>query len=238
MLPYFFQENIANQTQITLSEVSSKHCIQVLRMQEGAKMLLTDGKGKKAEAQIIVPERKKCVVQILKTEQQAPRAAQLALAIAFTKNRSRNEWLLEKATELGVEQIYPILTERSEREKFNLERYQQILISALLQSQQSYLPELIEPQKLDHFLKSTVNSKSQKFIAHCIDDDQKVSYLAHLKKEENCLVLIGPEGDFSSKEITASLSSQFIPVTLGQNRLRTETAGLYAVTVFNAFHYG
>lgn len=238
MLPYFFQENIPIQKQLTLSEVSSKHCIQVLRMQIGDKMLLTDGKGKKVEAQIIVPERKKCVVNIINTEIEKPRPAQLSLAIAFTKNRSRNEWLLEKATELGIEQIYPILTERSEREKFNLDRYQQILISALLQSQQSLLPELMEPQKLNHFLNEQATLKNQKFIAHCLDDADKVSYLNQLRKEDNCVVLIGPEGDFSPAEIEHCLQSNYIPVTLGQNRLRTETAGLYVVTVFNAFHYG
>lgn len=238
MLPYFFQQNLDNQQQITLSEDSSKHCIQVLRMQEGDKMLLTDGKGKKVEAQITVPERKKCVVRIIKTEVEQARAAQLSLAIAFTKNRSRNEWLLEKATELGIEKIYPILTERSEREKFNLDRYQQILIAAVLQSQQSFIPELMEPQKLNLFLKEQAQLNAQKFLAHCLDVEDKVSYLNQLKKEQDCIILIGPEGDFSPKEIQEGLQSGFIPVTLGQNRLRTETAGLYVVTVFNAFHYG
>jgi len=238
MLPYFFQEPIPGQSQIILNEASSKHCIQVLRMQEGSKMLLTDGKGKKAEVEIIVPERKKCVVKILQITEENPRPVQLSLAIAFTKNKSRNEWLLEKITELGIEHIYPIITERSEKEKFNLERYNQILVSAMLQSQQCFLPQLHEPQKLNMFLKENKAKDIQKFIAHCIEDQEKKSYLNELKKEENSIVLIGPEGDFSPTEIEECLKSDFIPVTLGQNRLRTETAGMYVTTVFNAFHYG
>jgi 16S rRNA (uracil1498-N3)-methyltransferase len=237
MLPFFYQETLPETSDsFILNEATSKHCIQVLRMQEKEKMLLTDGKGKKAEAEILSPDRKKCAVRITGAKQEKRRGIKLSLGISFTKNKSRNEWLLEKATELGTEYIFPLLTERSEKEKFNLARYKQVLIAAMLQSQQCFLPELAVPEKLHHFLKDVQHTGYQKFIAHCLEE-QKVSLLSQFQKGKSCLALIGPEGDFSPAEIESCLQSGFIPVTLGNNRLRTETAALYACTVFNAFHY-
>lgn len=237
MLPYFYHAAISpQQEQITLDEATSKHCIQVLRMQEKSQLVLTNGMGLKIKAEILVPERKKVVVTLLEETQETPRSCRLAVAIAFTKNKSRNEWFLEKATELGIEQIYPILTERSEKEKFNLERYKQILISAMLQSQQCFLPHIHEPLKFSKFLQLDIWDDAQKLIAHCVPSEEKKSMLQILEQKKSCVALIGPEGDFSEEEVSKSFRFGFLPVSLGTNRLRTETAGIYVTTVFNAFH--
>ena len=235
--PFFYQNQLPESPgTLILAEAASKHCIQVLRMKKSETLILTDGKGTKISAEITAPERKRCVVRVLEIEKEKQQANKLSVGIAFTKNKSRNEWFLEKATELGVAFIYPLLTERSEKERFNLSRYHQILVAAMLQSQQCFLPFLGEPRKLNSFLKEQKNAAGQQFIAHCLKDD-KAPLLSQLQKGNDCLVLIGPEGDFSPGEIEDCLTSGFIPVTLGSRRLRTETAGLYVCTVFNAFHY-
>lgn len=239
MLPYFYHGNIQEDAKkITLEESSSKHIIQVLRKKIGDTVLLTDGKGQKAEAVIEQDDRKRCIVKIISTQKESPRICQLSIGIAFTKNKTRNEWFLEKATELGIENIYPIITERTEKEKFNFERYNQILISSVLQSQQCFLPQLHEIQKLGSFLSSFNQNENQNFIAHCLENEEKASLLTVLSKQKSSFFLIGPEGDFSPKEIEECISNGFFPLSLGQNRLRTETAGIYAAAVFNAFHYG
>jgi 16S rRNA (uracil1498-N3)-methyltransferase len=137
---------------------------------------------------------------------------------------------------MGAEHIYPLLTEHGEKEKFNEERYEKILISSMLQSQQTLLPILHPLQKFTEFLKQTVpHFEGQLFLAHCREGKEKQSYHAVLKKDKKNLILIGPEGDFSPDEIEKSLQSGFIPVHLGNTRLRTETAGIYACAVYNAF---
>lgn len=239
MLPFFYHSDIPGSPGLlTLDEPVSKHCVQVLRMPEGAGMVLCDGKGKTANAKIAVADRKKCQVKLLSLTITEPRPTSLSLGIAFTKNKSRNEWFLEKATELGIEHIYPLVAERSEKEKYNAGRYEQILISAMLQSQQVFLPVLHPPQKLKGFI-DCINTgfRGQRFIAHCVESE-RISYLEALDRGKDGLVLIGPEGDFSDKEINYCLNHHFVPVRFGKTRLRTETAGLYACSVFNAFHYG
>ena len=149
MLPYFYHLPLNSVQQLfTLDEPTSKHCIQVLRMKEGDEMLLTNGKGLKARAVIATADRKRCGVRIATTEQVLARKYPFGLGIAFTKNNSRNEWLLEKVTEIGIEHIYPLITARGEKEKFNAERLNSILVSAMLQSQQCFLPVLHEPLPL------------------------------------------------------------------------------------------
>lgn len=240
MEPYFFQENLPSGTELfTLDEAASKHCVQVLRMAPGARIRLTNGRGLLAVSEIKMANRKHCTVRILETYQTSEnQSSGFSIGIALTKNKSRNEWLLEKLTEIGVVQIFPLITEHSEKEKFNKDRYEKILIAALLQSQQTWLPKLHSVQKLSSFLKDVdMIFSGQKFIAHCFpeSDQRKTSFLSHLQKDRNCLILIGPEGDFSKEEVTECLRSGFIPVHLGKNRLRTETAGIYACTVYNAF---
>lgn len=236
MLPYFYHPAIEEkQNLITLDEPASKHCIQVLRMKTGESMLLTDGKGKKAAVVIVNDDRKRCGVQVTSLEQRPPRPYNLALGIAFTKNNSRNEWLLEKATEMGIEHIYPLVCARSEKEKFNPDRLNGILVSAMLQSQQCFLPKLHEPVALKRFVGNI--AVEQRLIAHCIETEERKTLLQQLHPGKDTLMMIGPEGDFTKEEINVSLENGFIPVTLGANRLRTETAGLYVCTVFNALNY-
>lgn len=237
MLPYFYHEPLTQgQSSLTLDEPTSKHCIQVLRMQEGEEMLLTNGQGLRARVRIMAADRKRCGVGLVEAEAIPARPYAFSLGIAFTKNNSRNEWLLEKATEMGIEQIYPLLCSRSEKEKFNAERLKAILVSAMLQSQQSYLPVLHEPIQLKKIALDHENA-GQRLIAHCLDDGQRQSLLQAMKPAENTLVLIGPEGDFTRDEVSLCLEQGFRPVSLGASRLRTETAGLYTCTVFNALNY-
>jgi 16S rRNA (uracil1498-N3)-methyltransferase len=237
MLPFFYHPLLdEKQKTITLDEPTSKHCIQVLRMQEGEQMMLTDGKGKKLLVTIIAADRKRCGVRPDHTEIIAARPHKFALGIAFTKNNSRNEWLLEKATEMGVEEIYPLICSRSEKEKFNADRLNGILVAAMLQSQQCHLPILREPIALKKIL-GVAQETQQKLIAHCLDTEQRISLLSQMKAGHDTLALIGPEGDFTKEEITLCLDNGFTAVSLGANRLRTETAGLYVCTVFNALNY-
>jgi 16S rRNA (uracil1498-N3)-methyltransferase len=236
MLPFFYQPSLPQGIQdFVLDEPTSKHCVQVLRMREDEQLMLTDGKGYLATASIQLADKRHCGVRILSGSLQAKRAVTFSLAIAFTKNNGRNEWLLEKLTETGVDHIIPIITARSEKEKFRTERLQGILTAAMLQSQQAYMPRLQEPVPFRRFI--TESAADQQFIAHCIDSETRQPLLKQMQSGKNTLVLIGPEGDFTKEEIALSFEKGFQPISLGQNRLRTETAGLYACTIFNAINY-
>lgn len=235
MSPFFYHPELTvQQKRLVLDEATSKHCIQVLRMTEGAHILLTDGKGLLAETSISIPERKRCEVVIQSVSIMPPKTTSFTLAIAFTKNTSRNEWLLEKITELGCDHIIPLQCIRSEKNKYNEARWKNILTAAMLQSQQCYLPEL---HPLTPFKQLLQAGKGQKLIAHCIEGTHKQSLLASLQKGSNTLILIGPEGDFTAEEIAQALHSGYQAVSLGPTRLRTETAGMYACTLFNAINY-
>lgn len=239
MLPYFYQQQLEEKTgDFQLDEEASHHCTQVLRMKEGAELLLTNGTGLSAKAIIVSASRKRTLVEVRTVEKVGISLAQFGLAIAFTKNKSRNEWLLEKATEMGIHHIFPVLTKRGEKDKINPERLNNILVSAMLQSQQVYLPQLHEAQPLAKLFAATGELFPQKCIAHCEADQERNSYWNTLEPGKDTLVLVGPEGDFTEEEISMSLEAGFKPVSFGPNRLRTETAGLYACTVFNAKNYG
>jgi len=234
--PYFYTDQNLLDTDgiLVLSESTSHHCVQVLRMQAGAELMLTDGRGSKALARMLTPDRKRCRVQVLQAEQVAPAEYRFALGIAFTKNNSRNEWLLEKVTELGISDIYPLLTHRSEKATIKQERLQGILISAMLQSQQCFLPVLHPLTPMAALLKRIPqDEEQQRFIAYC-GAGEKQSYARSLQAGKSALVLIGPEGDFTEEEVTLCRQSGFTPVSLGSKRLRTETAGMYVCTLFNA----
>jgi 16S rRNA (uracil1498-N3)-methyltransferase len=225
-LPFFFVEHLDNKT-IVLDEDTSKHMINVLRMQKKEEILITDGKGKRAKAFIVDDNRKKCVVEISSTEFEEERKTKIAIGISLIKNSSRFEWFLEKATEIGVSEIIPLICSRTEKEKFRFDRMQNILVSAMLQSQQCWLPVLHE---LKEFEKAIQLSFEQKFIAHC-EETNKQQLNQQITKSSNQLILIGPEGDFTHKEIESALKKSFIPVSLGNTRLRTETAGIIAATL-------
>jgi 16S rRNA (uracil1498-N3)-methyltransferase len=226
VLPYFFVESLTDKS-IQLDEDTSKHMISVLRMNKGERVLLTDGKGKKGRAQITDDNRKRCVVEIQSIETEEESAPKVCIAISIIKNASRFEWFLEKATEIGVNEIIPLLCERTEKEKFRYDRMNGILISAMLQSQQTWLPVLHQPTAFNDVVKSSL--QDQKFIAHCLPEEkhQLSSATNHLPS----IILIGPEGDFTEKEIMFALEANFVPVALGDTRLRTETAGIVAATL-------
>lgn len=230
-LPFFFiEEYTPGQQLITLTEDESKHIISVLRMKIGEQMHLTDGKGHLITAEIADDHKKKCIVKILSSVIRHPSTKKVTIAISLLKNNSRLEWFLEKATEIGVTEIIPLLCTRTERQNFRHDRMKNILVSAMLQSQQCWLPVLHEPVKFENLILRQFDNEI-KLIAHC-DEGNKQS-LTHLQisKSPNHLIAIGPEGDFTSEEIQQALSNQLIPVTLGDTRLRTETAGVVAATL-------
>lgn len=226
-LPYFFIDQLQH-TPINLDEDTSKHMISVLRMQKGNEILLTDGKGTKARSVIIDDNRKKCKVEIISKETIDKPGRKVTIAVSIIKNSSRFEWFLEKATELGVNEIIPLICERTEKQKFRFERMKQITISAMLQSQQCWLPVLHEPTE---FKKMMELEYDQKLIAHCMPD-QKTS-LQDLDQLLNTCILIGPEGDFTTSEIQKAVQHHYLPVTLGKTRLRTETAGIAAAVLLS-----
>jgi 16S rRNA (uracil1498-N3)-methyltransferase len=203
----------------------SKHIIKVLRKRGGDTIFITDGKGNLFHAAITLESEKKCEVKIIKIESFESKNYQLHIAIAPTKMNDRLEWFLEKATEIGIDEITPIICDNSERKIVKIDRAEKIIQGAMKQSNQFYLPQINEPISLTDFLKKEINSS--KFIAHC-EEDKKDLFKNSVKPNENILILIGPEGDFSSKEITLALKNNFIPVSLGNTRLRTETAGIVA----------
>ena len=228
-LPFFYKEDIdSTATEVVLDEDTSKHMVQVLRMQNKELLQLTNGKGDLFTAEMLDNNRKKCTVKILAVQHIKRTAAKVTLAISLIKNNNRFEWFLEKATEIGISNIVPLICERTEKTVFKSDRMKSILVSAMLQSQQSWLPILQEPAKFLSFVNQP--NSANKFIAHCENRDAKVQLLSHQPFTDST-ILIGPEGDFSPDEITIALQNNFIPVALGNTRLRTETAGVVAATL-------
>ncbi len=227
-LPYFFEPGIeALSTHFALSELTSKHCIQVLRMRAGESLHLTDGVGNLYTACIVEADKKKTVVKIdLVVHTPAP-TKNICIAIGLLKNTGRFEWFLEKATEMGVTKIVPLICERSERSNLKQERMQGVLVAALIQSKQTWLPVLTEPLTVATFIKE--HPASQQLIAHCEEGTKTELKDAPTNNDTN--ILIGPEGDFTASEIETALSANYNPVSLGSTRLRTETAGMVAAAL-------
>jgi 16S rRNA (uracil1498-N3)-methyltransferase len=203
----------------------SKHIVKVLRKKEGDILFVTNGLGFLFATEITIASDHKCTVKINSFQYQEKPKFHLHLAVAPTKMNERYEWFLEKATEIGIQEITPIICEHSERKIIKTDRFQKILESAMKQSLHYYLPKLNEPINFKEFIKKEYSG--QKFIAHCEETDKK-SLKNELQTEKDVLVLIGPEGDFSVKEIQSAFEQDFIPVSLGQTRLRTETAAVVA----------
>lgn len=225
-LPFFYIADYdGTETTITLDEDTSRHVIQVLRMKTGEQLNLTDGKGSLLTCEITNENKRHCEV-IIKSKVKNQKPARLVtIAISLLKNTNRFEWFLEKATEIGVAAIIPLICERTEKEKFRADRLRGICISAMLQSQQTWLPVLQEPVQFDNVeMWKCVNGTN--FIAHCIEGNKQA--LAHFQTSTfpHSLLCIGPEGDFTPEEIALALEHDFIPVSLGETRLRTETAGV------------
>jgi 16S rRNA (uracil1498-N3)-methyltransferase len=231
-IPYFYEPSIlSGQTSFTLNEISSKHCVQVLRMQENQRVDITNGLGYLFEAVIVNAHKKNTLVQIQSEKFITASSQKITLGIGLLKNLTRLEWLLEKATEMGVYEIMPLVCEHTLFEKFKLDRFQNILQSAMIQSQQVWLPLLGTPLK---FKEAIQNQKQvQKLIAHCEAGD-KIN-IKEIKASADLLLFIGPEGDFSTAEIELALANNYQAIHLGPTRLRTETAALFALSVLKKF---
>ena len=229
-LPFFYKEDlVASNTDIVLDEPTSKHIVQVLRMQNGEQLQLTNGKGILFTAEITDNNRKRCSTRILQTTNYKPQTTNITIAISTVKNNTRFEWFLEKATEIGVAEIIPLICTRTDKIVFKFDRMKSILVSAMLQSQQCWLPALHEPTKFNALVKSS--SQQQKFIAHCIDDAKRNLSDLNNGSLSSKIILIGPEGDFTADEIELALQNHYSAVSLGETRLRTETAGIVAATL-------
>ena len=226
----FYNPNISdNDISFKFDKDESKHIAKVLRKKEGDVLHITNGKGWLFTAEITIAEQKNCIVSITSKTLQPKRNFNLHLAVAPTKMNDRYEWFLEKATEIGIDSITPIICDHSERKVVKTERFEKIIQSAMKQSLQCYLPKLNAPIGFKDFINQEFNN--QVFIAHCEETDKK-SLKSQLKPAIDCTILIGPEGDFSVKEIEMALQHNFIPVTLGETRLRTETAAIAACHSF------
>lgn len=231
----FYTPDITTDT-YTLNEEESKHCVRVLRLNEGDKIQLIDGKGGWYEAEIIDNNPKRCSVKIIDTKKEVgKRNWQLHIAIAPTKSMDRLEWFVEKATEMGIDEVSLINSVNSERNIVKTERIQKVAISAIKQSLKAYLPKINEVVNLKILIAQAKDFKGEKFIAHC-----QSTGLPHIKThytpKQNALVLIGPEGDFTIEEVKLALDNGFKEISLGESRLRTETAALYACAALNVLN--
>ncbi|APY12606.1 16S rRNA (uracil(1498)-N(3))-methyltransferase [Seonamhaeicola sp. S2-3] len=222
----FYNPNITENTkQFTFPKDESKHIVKVLRKNTGDTLHITNGNGWLFKAELTIPNINKCLVTITSKAKQPTRDYKLHLAVAPTKMNDRYEWFLEKATEIGIDTITPIICDHSERKVIKPARFERILQSAMKQSLNCYLPKLNEAISFKDFIKQDFNGNL--FIAHCEETNRK-SLKSQLKPKTEITILIGPEGDFSTKEIEMALANKFIPVTLGDTRLRTETAAIVA----------
>ncbi len=208
----------------------SRHIVKVLRKKIGDRFHITNGKGELFEVTLLVADPKKCQVDILRTEHTPKPAYRLHMAVAPTKMNERYEWFLEKATEIGVHEITPIICQRSERKTIKQERYEKVVQAAMKQSLNTYLPKLNSPITLEAFLQKPFSGN--RFIAHCEEGDKRSLHsLSQGKTNTESIVLIGPEGDFAPQEIQAAMEQGYAPISLGKSRLRTETAAIVACTL-------
>lgn len=231
--PFFYiEEYDTQQKEIILNEETSRHIVQVLRMKKGELLNLTDGKGNIFTTSVSDDHKKHCTVRIEDIKYKEQEKRKVSIALSLLKNANRFEWFLEKATEIGVNEIIPMICERTEKEKFRDDRLHSILVSAMLQSQQCWLPVLHKPIAFKLLLRQEeVVNTSQKFIAHCIEKEKR--NLADLINESlpSQIILIGPEGDFTTEEVEFAIANHFDAVALGDTRLRAETAAMVAATL-------
>ena len=230
----FYNPDIDETTEtFSFDKEESRHIIKVLRKKDSDILHVTNGLGLLFETEITLASDNKCIVEVLSIKKSPEPKFRLHLAVAPTKMNDRFEWFLEKATEIGIQEITPVICDRSERKVINLERFEKIILSAIKQSNETYLPKLNEAISFKEFIKQ--KNDGLQLIAHCEETDKK-SLKEVLKPNENVTILIGPEGDFSDKEIALAIENNFQPVMLGNTRLRTETAAVVAchsVVFFN-----
>ncbi|WP_343486643.1 16S rRNA (uracil(1498)-N(3))-methyltransferase [Allomuricauda sp. d1] len=222
----FYSPKLDNSVkQFTFSKEESHHIVKVLRKRDNDELHITNGKGYLFIAKILRADNKSCKAQVISTEKSIPPLHSLHLAVAPTKMNDRYEWLLEKATEIGVNTITPILCEHSERKVIKHERYEKVIQSAMKQSLQTFLPVLNPLTSFKEFVEQ--GHEGLKFIAHC-GDEEKAELKRRVAPDKDVVILIGPEGDFSPDEIKIARTQGFAPISLGKNRLRTETAAIVA----------
>ncbi|MBD1262775.1 16S rRNA (uracil(1498)-N(3))-methyltransferase [Maribacter polysiphoniae] len=222
-------------SQFVFTPEESRHIVKVLRKKESDNLLITNGKGYIFEAKIMVADTKKCKAQIISSTKKHRKMYWFHLVVAPTKSNDRFEWFLEKATEIGVDEITPVICDRSERKIVKQERMEKVLQSAMKQSMQAYLPKLNPITTYSEFVEK--EREGLLFIAHC-EEDEKMELKRRVAPDKDVTILIGPEGDFSEKEINKAYEKGFLPVSLGQNRLRTETAAIVACTTVNLINNG
>ena len=217
-----------NSLRYTLSEEESRHAVKVLRLAAGGRLHLVDGRGTLYEAEVETPSPRGCEVRIVgSTPEFGRRGYSLTMAVAPTKNSDRFEWFLEKATEVGLDGVVPIECANSERRVFNPARATKVLASAMKQSLKAYLPKLAPLTSVRELIERPFDGV--KLIAHC-REGERTPITEALPPHKDALILIGPEGDFTAEEVGLAVENGFIPISLGESRLRTETAALVAVT--------
>jgi len=231
----FYAPGLKNNTHV-LTEDESRHCIKSLRLGRGDIVHLTDGQGNLFQTRIVEDDPRRCLVEVEQTwHEYGKRPFNLHIALAPTKNIKRYEWFLEKVTELGVDEITPLRCFHSERKHVNLERMSRIVVSAMKQSLKTYLPVLHEMRSFANFVCNA--SQENRYIGYCEEGDTP-----HLKQKyrpgENALIMIGPEGDFNHEEVALAKDHGFKTVSLGQSRLRTETAGVVAAHSIHLLNEG
>ena len=221
---------------LTLGEEDSKHCVKVLRMTEGTTIEVVDGGGNLYTCRITMAHPKRCAIEVLDKQEQPPHwGHRIVLGIAPTKNLDRIEWLVEKCVEMGVDRIIPLRCHNSERTVLKTERLRKIMVAAMKQSLKATLPQLDEMTPITDVIAEDFDGT--RCIAYCdamLPREQRHTLTSAYKPGKDVMVLIGPEGDFSPEEVQAATAAGFVPVTLGESRLRTETAGLMAVASIHA----
>lgn len=222
----FYNPDIsADSSEFSFDKEESIHIVKVLRKKEGDILYVTNGLGSLFKTEIIQASERKCIVKLTNIETTKPKDFYIHLAVAPTKMNERYEWFLEKATEIGINEITPLLCDRSERKIVKNERFDKIIQSAMKQSLHYYRPKLNDPVSFKEFIAQ--NHDGNLCIAHCEETEKKL--LKHIIiPQQRYTILIGPEGDFSEKEIKLALENKFVPVSLGNTRLRTETAAIVA----------
>ena len=223
----FYNPEISeNDKQIIFPRDESKHIVKVLRKKEGDILNITNGLGLLVNAEIIEANIKQCVAKVISSEKQPDPPYYLHMIVAPTKMNDRYEWFLEKAMEIGVHEITPVICEHSERKVVKLNRFERVLQSAMKQSLHFRMPKLNDPVNFSDFIGNDLSGF--KFIAHCEDEMEKTYLQNEIESAKTINILIGPEGDFSIEEITSAIKNQWKPVSLGDSRLRTETAAIVA----------
>lgn len=230
-VPFLFAPALDTaEREVILDEDQSRHAVQVLRLRQGDPVGLTDGKGCSAQARIQAHDKRACTVQVEAMTRIPPPAKQIRIAISLLKHPGRFEWFLEKATEIGVSAIIPLQCERTARDHFRYNRMQQVIVSALLQSQQAWMPVLTAPVAFE-MLGEQLMENENRLIAHCMAGPRQPLPLVGKAEAATVLMLIGPEGDFTPGELEQAVRWGCKPVYIGESRLRTETAGIVAAAV-------